>query len=221
MSEQKMCHGLLLKKEGMTRIFYENESIPVTVLSFLKTQILEVKDKKKAKILVEVSPKEKIKRISKPVKGDILKLAKDDAHKAQLSDIKRCILKEVPLYTDKVQLGNSTLENILQEGQIVDIQGKSIGKGFSGVMKRWNFKGLRASHGVSLAHRSQGSTGQRQDPGKVMKGKKMAGRLGHETVTIQNLKIVRILKEHDLILVKGSVPGPKKSIVFIKRAVKR
>lgn len=219
MSEPRMSHGLLLKKEGMTRIFYDKGFIPVTVLTFLKTRILEVKGKK-AKILTEVTSSENIKRVNKPERGSLLKFAKNDAEKAEFEQIERAIIKEVDTYTE-VETGLCDLTQVLQEGQFVDIQGKSIGKGFSGVMKRWNFKGLRASHGVSVSHRSQGSTGQRQDPGRVMKGKKMAGRLGFDTTTVQNLKVVKIMPEHNIVLVKGSIPGPEKSIVFVKKAVKK
>ncbi len=107
------------------------------------------------------------------------------------------------------------------EGQLVDVTGTSVGKGFAGAMKRWNFGGLRATHGVSVSHRSHGSTGQRQDPGKVFKGKKMAGHLGAERVTTQNVKVVRTDVERGLIMVQGSVPGAKGGWIMIKDAVKK
>lgn len=203
----------------MTRVFYDKGFVAVTVLSFLKTRVIEAKGKK-AKILVEVTSSEKVKRINKPERGNLLKYAVNDEQQQEFKEIERAIIKEVPVYSN-VNLGVCELKNLLQEGQIVDVQGKSIGKGFSGVMKRWNFKGLRASHGVSVSHRSQGSTGQRQDPGRVSPGKKMAGRLGHETVTVQNLEVLRIMEENNLVLIKGSIPGPEKSIVLIKKAVKK
>merc|ERR1739841_345402 len=119
-----------------------------------------------------------------------------------------------------IDVGSEITANHYVEGQLVDVSGVSIGKGFAGAMKRHNFGGLRASHGVSISHRSHGSTGQRQDPGKVFKGKKMAGHLGSERVTIQSLEIVRVDAERGLVLVKGAVPGSKESWVEIRDAVK-
>jgi large subunit ribosomal protein L3 len=120
-----------------------------------------------------------------------------------------------------IEVGAEITADHYVEGQLVDIQGETIGKGFAGAMKRWNFGGMRATHGVSVSHRAHGSTGQRQDPGKVFKGKKMAGHLGQETVTTQNLQIVRVDVERGLIIVKGAVPGAEGSYVKIRDSIKK
>jgi large subunit ribosomal protein L3 len=120
-----------------------------------------------------------------------------------------------------IDVGAEITADHFVEGQFVDVSGTSIGKGFAGAMKRWNFKGLRASHGVSISHRSHGSTGQRQDPGKVFKGKKMAGHMGDERVTTQNLKIVRTDVDRGLIMIEGAVPGAKGGFILVRDAVKK
>lgn len=196
-------HDLYLKKEGMTRVFREDRFIPVTVLSFPKTIILE-NLQGKIKILVEWQG-----NFNKPQNKLIENLP-----------IKNGFIKEVKVYGDNLDT-QCELQSIISKGQFVDVRAASKGKGFAGPMKRWNFKGLRASHGTSLTHRSGGSTGMRQDPGKTYKGRKMAGHLGHENITQQNLEIIDVISEHGIVLIKGSVPGPKKSILLVKKAVKK
>ena len=132
------------------------------------------------------------------------------------------VLKEFRVDEENtLEIGTTINIDHFEVNQFVDASGTSIGKGFAGVMKRHNFGGLRASHGVSISHRSHGSTGQNQDPGRVFKGKKMAGRMGNTTVTKQNLKIIEIDTEKKIIIIKGSVPGKKNSIIFLKDSVKR
>ena len=131
------------------------------------------------------------------------------------------ILKEFRIEkNDQFKEGNEFGLEILKDKKFVDVRSKTIGKGFAGVMKRWNFGGLRASHGVSVSHRSHGSTGQRQDPGKVFKGKKMAGHMGDKIRTMLNLEIVRSDLENNLLYLKGSIPGSKNSTVFLRESVK-
>jgi len=132
------------------------------------------------------------------------------------------ILKEFRVDNDNIlDVGTKLNADHFKVDQFIDVSSYSIGKGFAGVMKRHNFGGLRASHGVSISHRSHGSTGQNQDPGRVFKGKKMAGRMGHTKVTKQNLKIIEVDNVNNILIVKGSVPGKKNSIIFLKDAVKR
>ena len=132
------------------------------------------------------------------------------------------IIKEFKVDNDNIlEVGTKLSVNHFKKDQFIDVSSMSIGKGFAGVMKRYNFAGLRASHGVSISHRSHGSTGQNQDPGRVFKGKKMAGRMGNTKVTKQNLKIEKIDNSNNLLIVKGSIPGKKNSIVYLKDAIKR
>ena len=132
------------------------------------------------------------------------------------------IIKEFRVHPDNsLEIGSSLKVSHFKLDQFVDVTSTSIGKGFAGAMKRHNFGGLRASHGVSISHRSHGSTGQNQDPGKVFKGKKMAGHMGSKKVTIQNLKVVEVDIENQLLILKGSVPGKKNSTIFIKDSVKK
>ena len=132
------------------------------------------------------------------------------------------ILKEYRVEkTDNYKTGNELGLDLQKDKKFVDVKSKTIGKGFAGAMKRWNFAGLRASHGVSISHRAHGSTGQNQDPGRVFKGKKMAGRMGNKKVTKQNLKVIDVDSENNLLMVKGSVPGKKNSIVYLKDSVKK
>ena len=132
------------------------------------------------------------------------------------------ILKEFKVDNDNIlEVGTKLNANHFKVNQFIDASSISIGKGFAGVMKRHNFGGLRASHGVSISHRSHGSTGQNQDPGRVFKGKKMAGRMGNRRVTKQNLKIVEIDNNNNLLIVKGSIPGKKNSIIYLKDSVKK
>ena len=190
-----MTIGLIGKKIGMTREFFDlGISVPVTVLSVEKGRILDVitKEKRGYDAIKVGFGKIKNSKLTKQMKGVFAKKATEP----------KKILKEF-------RVNN------------VDITAKTIGKGFAGVMKRHNFSGNRASHGVSVTHRSHGSTGQNQDPGKVFKGKKMAGHMGNKVRTIQNLEIIKSDLENNLIFVKGSVPGSKNSLVLIQKNVKK
>ena len=197
-------HGVFLSKEGMTRIWEEEKKkfVPVTVLKLLDQEAVSVDERRAILFVKDVRSK-----INKPMEG-IWK-------KHNISVGKRGFFKSVK--------GEAMGDSFFEAGRFVDVTGKSKGKGFQGVMKRWNFKGGRASHGASLSHRSGGSTGMRQDPGKTTKGKKMAGHMGHEQVTQQNLRVVRIADQdgYKLLLLEGSVPGPRKSLVFVREAVKK
>ncbi|QEK39767.1 50S ribosomal protein L3 [Candidatus Sneabacter namystus] len=208
-----MLQGLLTKKLGMTKICLDsNEVVPITLLQVIRCVIVGKKtlenDGYEASVLAYGLAKDK--SLKKSHKG-ILK-------KANVSGLKH--LCEVKGYTN-VAVGEEVSIDNLEAGILVDASGTSVGKGFSGVMKRHNFGGMCASHGVSIAHRSQGSTGGCQDPGKVFKNKKMAGQLGNKKVTVQNLKVVQIDKERNILFIKGAVPGAKNSLVKIKSAVKQ
>lgn len=206
--------GLVAEKLGMTQVFdKEGKSIAVTVLRANGNTVIANKTKEKNGYTSVVMGfgEAKPHRVSKSVKGICAK--------ANVKPTK--IIKEFRVSDDAlVSAGSEILVTHYVPNQYIDIHGISTGKGFAGGMKRWNFRGLEASHGVSVSHRSIGSTGQRQDPGKTFKGKKMPGHLGADTVTLQNIKIVRIDEELGLILVNGSVPGKKGSIVTITDAVK-
>lgn len=206
--------GLVAEKLGMTQVFdTEGKSIAVTVLRANGNTVIanKTKDKNGYTSVVMGFGEAKPHRVSKSVRGICAK--------ANVKPTK--IIKEFRVSEDAlVAAGSEILVTHYIPNQYVDIHGTSTGKGFAGGMKRWNFRGLEASHGVSVSHRSIGSTGQRQDPGKTFKGKKMPGHLGADTVTLQNLKVVRIDEELGLILVNGSVPGKKGSIVTITDAVK-
>ena len=209
-----MTIGLIGKKIGMTREFYNTGlSVPVTVLSVEKGRIIDVITKEKMGYdAIKVGfGKIKNSKLTKQMKGFYSKKSTEP----------KKILKEFRISNpSEFKEGNEIGLEILKDQKFVDITSKTIGKGFAGVMKRHNFSGLRASHGVSVSHRSHGSTGQRQDPGKVFKGKKMAGHMGDKIRTIQNLEIIKSDLENNLIYVKGSVPGSKNSIVLIKKSVK-
>ena len=155
-------------------------------------------------------------------KKDISKINKPQRKVFSSINIKpKKILKEFKVDNDNIlEIGTKLNADHFKINQFIDVSSNSIGKGFAGVMKRHNFGGLRASHGVSISHRSHGSTGQNQDPGRVFKGKKMAGRMGNKRVTKQNLKIIDIDNENNLLIIKGSVPGKKNSVIFLKDAVK-
>ena len=206
--------GLIGKKVGMTREFFDiGISVPVTVLSIEKGRIIDVFTKEKRGYdAVRVGfGKIKNSKITKQMKGVFAK---------KNTETKR-VLKEFRVNNiSEFKEGNEIGLELLKDEKFVDVTSKTIGKGFAGVMKRHNFGGLRASHGVSVSHRSHGSTGQRQDPGKVFKGKKMAGHMGDKFRTIQNLEIIRSDLENNLIFIKGSVPGSKNSTVLIKAAIK-
>ena len=209
-----MRTGLILKKIGMTRIFDDTgNSLPVTVLKLEQNQVVKVLDRNSdGYFAIQVGTgRVKTKNISKAIRG----------HFAKSKVEPKRILKEFRVDEDMlVEAGKILSINHFNVGQKIDVSGVSHGKGFSGGMKRHNFAGLEATHGVSISHRSHGSTGNSQDPGKVWKGKKMAGQYGNVNKTIQNLTIVQINDEQELIYVKGSVPGPKNSYLTVKDAVK-
>jgi len=207
--------GVIAKKIGMTQIFEENgEAIPVTVLHVDENVVLSVRNQEKDgyNSLQLAAFDQKVQRLSKSIKGIF--------EKAKVLPKKK--IKEFVI--DKkyaLKVGDKIDVNHFKKGQYLDITGTSIGKGFAGVMKRHNFKGLEASHGVSVSHRSAGSTGQCQDPGRVFKGKKMAGQLGNKKVTKQNILVVDIDSELNILLVKGAVPGSKNGYLYIRDAIKK
>ncbi|MCF8495477.1 MAG: 50S ribosomal protein L3 [Alphaproteobacteria bacterium] len=210
-----MRTGLIARKEGMTRIFDEDgRHVPVTVLKVDACQVVAIRGQEKdGYVAVQLGAgTAKVKRTSKANRGHFAKAKVEPKKK----------LAEFRVSDENIlEVGAELGANHFIKGQYVDVTGTSIGKGFAGAMKRWNFSGLRASHGVSVSHRSHGSTGQRQDPGKVFKGKKMAGHLGDERVTTQNLQIVGVDLEDNLILVKGAVPGSASGWVLVRDAVKK
>jgi len=207
--------GLIGKKIGMTREFVDSGmSIPVTILSIEKGRIINVftKEKRGYDAIQVGFGKIKTSKLKKQMKGFFAKKATEP----------RKILKEFRVNNiAEYKEGNEIGLELFKDEKFVDIKSKTIGKGFAGSMKRHNFSGLRASHGVSVSHRAHGSTGQNQDPGKVFKGKKMAGHMGDKFRTIQNLEIIKSDLENNLIFVKGSVPGSKNSIVLIQKNAKR
>tara|TARA_Y100000590_G_scaffold83459_1_gene93029 strand:+ start:147 stop:857 length:711 start_codon:yes stop_codon:yes gene_type:complete len=206
--------GLIGKKIGMTREFFKGGmSIPVTVLKIEKGRIIDVIDEvKRGYKSVQIGfGNIKTSKISKPIKGYFAK---------KNTEPKR-ILKEFRVSkSENYKPGNEFGLEIFKDVKFVDIRSKTIGKGFAGAMKRHNFSGLRATHGVSVSHRSHGSTGQRQDPGKVFKGKKMAGHMGSKMRSMQNLEIIRSDIDNNLLYVKGSIPGAKNSEIIVKKAIK-
>ncbi len=210
-----MRTGLIAKKVGMS-IVYDNDGavVPVTLLCVDNCQVVQVKTKETDgySALQVGSGAVKLKNVTKPLKNHFAK--NEVAPKHKLVEFR---VDEEGL----LAVGTDLVVSHFVPGQFVDITGTSIGKGFAGWMKRWGFHGLRASHGVSLTHRSGGSTGQRQDPGRVEKGKKMPGHMGARRVTAQNLKIIFVDQEKGLIGVKGAVPGHKDNYVLIKDSVKK
>ncbi len=210
-----MRTGVIAKKVGMTRHFYEDGShVPVTVLQMDNVQVVAQRTKEKDgyTALQLGYGARKAKNVSKPMRGHFAKAKV--APKQKLVEFR---VAESAL----VDVGAEITAAHFVKDQYVDVTGMTKGKGFAGAMKRWNFRGLEASHGVSISHRSHGSTGQRQDPGKVFKGKKMAGHLGDERVTQQNLWVVEVDEARGLIYLGGSVPGANDSFVLVKDAVKR
>ncbi len=207
--------GLIGKKIGMTREFYDSGiSVPVTVLFIEKGRILDVitKEKRGYDAIRVGFGKIKTSKITKQMKGVFAKKGAEP----------KKILKEFRVRNiSDFKEGNEIGLELFKDQKFVDITSKTIGKGFAGSMKRHNFSGLRASHGVSVSHRAHGSTGQNQDPGKVFKGKKMAGHMGDKFRTIQNLEIIKSDPENNLIFVKGSVPGSKNSLVLIQKNSKK
>ncbi len=206
--------ALIGKKIGMSREFYKTgQSIPVTVVKMETGRIIQIIDKEKRGYQAIQVGYGKIKnsKLTKSMKGYFAK--KNTEPKKILKEFK---VKKLDVYKE----GNEVGLEIFKDVKFVDVRSKTIGKGFAGAMKRHNFGGLRASHGVSISHRAHGSTGQNQDPGKVFKGKKMAGHMGDKLRTIQNIEIIKTDPENNLIYLKGSIPGSKNSNVILKKAVK-
>ena len=211
-----MISGIALvgKKIGMSREFYKTgQSVPVTVLKMETGRVIQIIDQEKRgyKAIQVGFGKIKNSKLSKAMKGYFAK--KNTEPKKILKEFR---VEDLNEYKE----GNEFGIEIFKDIKFVDVRSKTIGKGFAGVMKRHNFAGLRASHGVSISHRAHGSTGQNQDPGKVFKGKKMAGRMGDKLRTIQNIEIIKTDRDNNLIYLKGSIPGSKNSEVLIKKATK-
>ncbi|WP_370313284.1 50S ribosomal protein L3 [Sagittula sp.] len=210
-----MRSGVIAKKIGMTRVFMEDgKQIPVTVLQLDNLQVVAQRtDETNGYSAVQLGcGTAKAKRTSQAMRGHFAKANVEPKRK----------VAEFRVSADNlIEVGEEIIADHYFEGQFVDVSGITIGKGFAGGMKRHNFGGLRASHGVSISHRSHGSTGQCQNPGKVFKGKKMAGHMGSVRVTTQNLQVVKTDSDRGVIMIKGAVPGPKGSWVTVKDAVKK
>jgi large subunit ribosomal protein L3 len=210
-----MRSGVIAQKIGMTRIFTDaGEHVPVTVLKLDKLQVIAHRtDDKHGYTALQLGVGErKPTRTPQPERG----------HFAVAKVAPKRKVAEFRVSADNlIAVGSEITADHFVKGQRVDVTGTSKGKGFAGAMKRWNFGGLRATHGVSVSHRSHGSTGQRQDPGKVFKGKKMAGHLGDERVTTLNLEIASVDKDRGLLLVRGAIPGSKGGWVYVRDAVKK
>jgi large subunit ribosomal protein L3 len=207
--------GLIAQKVGMTRFFTEEgEDVPVTVLKVDNVQVVAVRTSEKdgySAVQLGIG-KAKVKNVAKPVRG----------HYAKAKIEPKSKLAEFRVSDDALlEVGAELSATHFVPGQFVDVTGTSIGKGFAGAMKRWNFRGLEASHGVSVSHRSHGSTGNRQDPGRTFPNKKMAGHMGAERVTTLNLKVVSADDAQGLIFVRGAVPGHDGGYVLVRDAVKR
>ena len=206
--------ALIGKKIGMTREFYKTgQSVPVTVLKMEKARVIQVIDSEKRGYRAVQLGYGKIKnsKLTKAMKGYFAK--KNTEAKKRLKEFR---VENVENFKE----GNEFGLEIFKDVKFVDTKSKTIGKGFAGAMKRHNFGGLRATHGVSISHRSHGSTGQRQDPGKVFKGKKMAGHMGDKLRTMQNIEIIKTDLENELLYLKGSIPGSKNSEVLVKGSAK-
>ena len=206
--------ALIGKKIGMSREFFKTgQSVPVTVLKMETGRVINIINKEtRGYSAVQIGfGKIKNSKLTKSMKGYFTKKNTEP----------KKILKEFRLdNTENFKEGNEIGLEIFENVKFVDVRSKTIGKGFAGAMKRHNFGGLRASHGVSISHRAHGSTGQNQDPGKVFKGKKMAGHMGDKIRTIQNIEIIKTDKENNLLFLKGSIPGSKNTEVLIKKSVK-
>lgn len=209
--------GLIGTKIGNSSYFDESgRSLPVTILKISDCIVSAINTQDKngytSVQLASIDGKKDIKKVKKPQQKIF----------ANLKSNPKKVIKEFRVDEENIlEIGSNLNVSHFKLDQFVDVTSTSIGKGFAGVMKRHNFGGLRASHGVSVSHRSHGSTGQNQDPGRVFKGKKMAGHMGATQVTIQNLKVVEVDEENSLLIIKGSVPGKKNSIIFIKDAIKK
>ena len=206
--------GLIGKKIGMTREFYKaGQSIPVTVLKIEKGRVINViNSEQRGYNAIQLGfGKIKNSKLTKSMKGFYTKMNTEPKKK----------LKEFRVTNiDNFKPGNEFGLEIFKDIKFVDVRSRTIGKGFAGGMKRHNFSGLRATHGVSVSHRSHGSTGQRQDPGKVFKGKKMAGHMGAKIRTKQNIEIIKSDIDNNLLFLKGSIPGSKNTEVLVKKSVK-
>jgi large subunit ribosomal protein L3 len=210
-----MRTGLIAEKIGMTQVFEDNGTqVPVTVLKVTPCTVVEQKTN-------DVHGYNAVQLGTREVSPS--KLAKPQRESFAKKNIAPCkLLKEFRVDAEAMlDVGTVLTAEHFEGGQFVDVTGTSVGKGFAGPMKRHNFGGLRASHGVSVSHRSHGSTGNRQDPGKVFKNKKMAGHMGHVRVTKLNLVVHSVDAERGLLYIKGSVPGPKSGIVYVRDAIKK
>ena len=206
--------ALIGKKIGMSREFFKTgQSVPVTVLKMETGRVINVVNKEnRGYSAVQIGfGKIKNSKLTKAMKGYFAK--KNTEPKKTLKEFR---LESTENFKEGNEIGLEIFENV----KFVDVKSKTIGKGFAGAMKRHNFGGLRATHGVSISHRSHGSTGQRQDPGKVFKGKKMAGHMGDKIRTIQNIEVIKTDKENNLLYLKGSIPGSKNTEVLIRKSVK-
>ena len=206
--------ALIGKKIGMSREFFKTgQSVPVTVLKMETGRVINIINKEnRGYSAVQIGfGKIKNSKLTKAMKGYFTK--KNTEPKKTLKEFR---LENTENFKEGNEIGLEIFENV----KFVDVKSKSIGKGFAGAMKRHNFGGLRATHGVSISHRSHGSTGQRQDPGKVFKGKKMAGHMGDKIRTIQNIEVIKTDKENNLLYLKGSIPGSKNTEVLIRKSVK-
>ena len=206
--------ALIGKKIGMTREFFKTgQSVPVTVLKMETGRVINIINKgNRGYSAVQIGfGKIKNSKLTKAMKGYFAK--KNTEPKKTLKEFR---LESTENFKEGNEIGLEIFENV----KFVDVKSKTIGKGFAGAMKRHNFGGLRATHGVSISHRSHGSTGQRQDPGKVFKGKKMAGHMGDKIRTIQNIEVIKTDKENNLLYLKGSIPGSKNTEVLIRKSVK-
>ena len=209
-----MRTGLIAKKVGMTSVYGEGGAeVAVTILQVENCQVVaKLTQEKNGYTAVQLGfGAAKAKNTSKPLRGHYAK--------AKVEPKRKLVEFRVP-ENALLEPGTELVASHFVAGQYVDISGNTVGKGFAGVMKRWNFAGLEATHGVSVSHRSHGSTGQRQDPGRVFKGKKMAGHMGTNRVTTQNLQVVSIDEANGFILIKGAVPGAKNGLLLVKDAVK-
>ncbi len=206
--------ALIGKKIGMSREFFKTgQSVPVTILKMETGRIINIINKEnRGYSAVQVGfGKIKNSKLTKAMKGYFAK--KNTEPKKKLKEFR---MENIESFKEGNEIGLEIFENV----KFVDVRSKTIGKGFAGAMKRHNFGGLRATHGVSVSHRSHGSTGQRQDPGKVFKGKKMAGHMGDRIRTIQNIEVVKTDRDNNLLYLKGSIPGSKNSEVLIRKSVK-
>ena len=210
-----MRSGVIAQKVGMTRVFTAaGEHVPVTVLKLDHVLVLahRTEEKNGYTALQLGAGSRKVSRVTRAERGSFA---------ISRVEPKRTLAEFRVSPVNMIEVGAEITADHFVKGQHVDVTGTNQGKGFQGPMKRWNFAGLRASHGVSISHRSHGSTGQRQDPGKVFKGKKMAGHMGNMRVTTLNLEVVETDKERGLVLVRGAVPGTKGGWVLVRDAVKR